>query len=176
MTVALFLVGGIREQSILLFAFFGQSATMFTGLLVEISGEPQWNCDAMSYKGFSSKKTAGPGCGWKQPLVKRLAPFWVGLYVYIPTWVTYLMSYYRNVEKAWECCERKPPDWVPAILWTQILIFSLFTVPVIIYQSIDPRHYWSSELVYCFLSLTAKVVLNAVLLAQVFLLGRLDPF
>ena len=176
MTVALFMVGGIREQSILLFAFFGQSATMFTGLLVEIAGEPEWNRTALSYKGYSSVPNENGRKGWKQPLAKRLAPFCVGVYMYVPTWVTYMMSYYRNVDKAWNCCERKPPDWVPLILWAQILIFSTFTFPVVIYQCLNPKHYWWTEIIYCFLSLTAKLVLNGVLLAQVFLLGRLDTF
>lgn len=176
MTVALFIVGGVREQSVLLFAFFGQSATMLTGLLVEVSGEPEWNHARPSYRGCSGTRSPGGAYGWKQPLAKRLAPFWVGLYMYVPTWATYMISYERNVEKAWQCCQRKPPDWVPVILWTQILIFSSFTFPIVIYQCLNPKYYWHTEILYCFLSLTAKVTLNGVLLAQVFLLGRLDNF
>tara|TARA_B100001175_G_C19492006_1_gene633151 strand:+ start:947 stop:2047 length:1101 start_codon:yes stop_codon:yes gene_type:complete len=162
MNVALFLISGVRERTILWFAFFMQSAVCLCGLLTELGAGVEVS---------TNKKKK-----WKGGPLRRLAPFIVGCYLYVPLWVFYVMSYDRNVMEAWETRQMSPPSWVPYIIAAQIGIFSLFTFPVLIFQFLNPDHYWITELIYAVLSLTSKTVLNATLLANVIRLGSTDKW
>lgn len=158
MSIALLLVGGIREVTIMLLVFVGQATTMTCGFLVESSANP-------TYEGAS---------GWGRSLSSRLAPFWVGCLSMVPTWVAFIYAFYSNVGRAKERRGVEPPSWVYAIIWAEVALFTSFTFPILWYQSRHPKHYWKTELWYSVLSLVAKLVLNGTLMAQVFIRGRLD--
>ena len=157
MLVALLFVTGLHEMSILLLAFFLQSGCMWCGFLVEFYSTPgpkrDWN--GVSY--------------WR-----RIVPYWLGLYLYIPGWVVFLWTFYQNVREAREVHDRGPPQWVQLILWGEISIFSTFAVPILVFQAQHPKYYWWTEAIYSVLSLVAKVILNGVLLSNVIVVGRLE--
>lgn len=163
MNVALFLVSGIRERTVLGLTGFMQSAVCLCGLLSEVQSQPIWTPATSSFE-------------WTRPLWRRLSAVCVGLYLYVALWMFYLLIYYRNVDEARSTRELKPPAWVPFIVWAQILVFSLFTFPIVVYQCRHPKHYWQTELIYATLSLTAKTLLNGTLLANVIRLGGTDQW
>ena len=161
MTMSLLLVGGVRDLTVLFLTFTAQSATMACGYLTEQLNRPEPDPEG--------------GRRWPQrPWAERLAPFWVGCYIHFPSWIVFLFSFYDSVSKAKERFDQEPPQWVYALVWSQFLLFTSFTFPLMIYQKLPPRYYWQTELVYSVLSLVCKCVLNGLMLANVFFLGRLD--
>lgn len=164
MAVALLLIGGIREVTILVLVVAGQAVTMTCGLLVEQVAVP-------TYENGDGEKSL---YGWNLPLFSRLAPFWTGVLSMVPTWAVFVYAFYSNVAKGRERRDVQPPDWVQLIIWSEVALFTSFTFPLLWYQGQHPRNYWKTELIYSILSLASKLVLNGTLLAQVFLVGRLD--
>lgn len=158
MAIALLLISGIRDVTILSLVLSGQAVTMTCGFLVEIMAIPTYKTDY----------------GWNLPLSYRLAPFWTGCLSMVPTWVVFIYSFYSNVAKGRERRDVDPPGWVQLIIWTEVVLFTSFTFPILWYQARHPKSYWKTELWYTILSLTAKLTLNGTLLAQVFVRGRLD--
>ena len=59
------------------------------------------------------------------------------------------------------------PSWVDGVIYGTVLIFWSFTFPQIIFQYLPPGFYWGTELIYCLLSLTAKLYLGTFLLINV---------
>jgi hypothetical protein len=162
MAVALLALTGVRDQSALVLTFVGQSVTMLCGLLTELLNRPVSGTDGIERV-------------WPPiPLAGRFAPFLVGCWAYVPTWVVYFVTFATSADAAWECCRRSPPVWVIWLLATQVGLFSIFTIPLIVFQLLPPKHYVWAEVVYALLSLTSKTALNGTLLAQVIVLGRLQ--
>ena len=165
MTTSILLVGGVRELGILFLTFTSQSATMPLGYVTELLAA------LPPLRDEDDPKKRAWGRGWWA----RMAPFLVGLYVHLPTWIVFLFTFYDSVAKAAERFDRSPPPWVYAIVWSQFLLFTSFTIPIFVYQTFGgPNDYWQTEVWYSVLSLAAKLVLNGLLLANVFIVGRLD--
>ena len=59
-------------------------------------------------------------------------------------------------------------------IYGTIIIFWSFTVVQLIFQALPPNFYWGSELIYCALSLTAKLYLGWFLLLNVVLTDNAD--
>ena len=60
-----------------------------------------------------------------------------------------------------------PDGCLCAQIWGTIIIFWSFTVVQIIFQKLNPAHYWGTELIYCALSLSAKLYLGWFLMINV---------
>lgn len=183
MTIALYLVGGIREQNTILLTLVLQSATMITGLLTEVYSKPLYpderptpaQIDSMvSNPKLQAELQQRLKANWIGSYTLRLSAYLLGWWCYVPLWWNFLSTFYDFIEAADKCCNRAPPDWVPVIIWSEVFVFTLFAIPLPIYQWWPPRYYWQTELIYSCLSLISKVLLNGILLSQVFLLGRLD--
>ena len=67
--------------------------------------------------------------------------------------------------------DRDVPGFVYAIVGGEVALFSIFVIPLVVFQTSYDRWetYWWSEVVYCTLSLTSKVFLNGMMLAYVFI-------
>ena len=61
----------------------------------------------------------------------------------------------------------RSPEWVNGAIYGTVIIFWSFTVVQIIFQYLPPGFYWGSELIYCVLSLSAKLYLGFFLLVNV---------
>lgn len=163
MAVALLLIGGIREVTIMFLVFFGQATCMTAGYLIENGAVPVYDTD---------------GSWQPAKFMQRIAPFWTGCLAMFPAWAAFIYAFYTNVERAKQDRDVQPPSWVYSIIWAQVGLFSSFTVPIFVYQTRSPRHYWRTELWYSVLSLVAKLVLNGVCIGYsnpIFLQSRLSP-
>lgn len=165
MLFAMQTAAGIREINVLGLTFFSQSGVMLCGLLTELYSRICYECDDSKTK-YKLKWTRRD---WRE----RLIPFFVGCYLYVPAWVVFIASFYRNSGDNRDLTGRGAPDFVYGIIWGEFAVFSLFTFPIVIGQMHeDPSKYWMTEVAYSFLSLAAKVLLNSLLLANVFMVRR----
>lgn len=161
MAIALLLIGGVRDVTIMFLVFFGQMTCMTCGYVLERGAVPSYD-------------TSNENKGWVLPFWARVLPFWTGCLAMFPAWTAFIYAFYSNISRQSERHNVEPPSWVYAIIWAQVCLFSAFTVPIIWYQNKPPSDYWKTELWYSILSLVAKLVLNGTLLSRVFLTGRLD--
>ena len=67
-----------------------------------------------------------------------------------------------------EITDRTIPPWVNAAIYGTVFIFFSFAIVQMIFQRLPPGFYWGTELIYCFLSLTAKLYLGWFILINVF--------
>ena len=58
------------------------------------------------------------------------------------------------------------PGYIIGAVVSTFVIFSSFTIAQLVYQFRAPKYYWQSELVYCALSATSKIVLGSILLVR----------
>ena len=155
MMIAMALTAGVYDVNVLGLLFFLQMCTMYFGWLTEWGARPakqSWEIKSV----------------WS-----RLLPFFFGVVPYTAAWVVFIAQFNRNVyenEKR-NTSDRTMPSYVYAIVYSEVVIFSLFAIPLVVYQKKSPQHYWQSELWYSFLSLTSKTVLNGILLSSVFIVG-----
>lgn len=119
MAIALLLIGGIREVTVMFLVFFGQAVCMTCGYLVENGAVPNYESES----------------GWELPWTDRMAPFATGCLAMFPTWTAFIYAFYSNVSKASDRRNVNPPDWVYAIIWTQLGLFFSFTFPIVWYRS-----------------------------------------
>lgn len=80
-------------------------------------------------------------------------------------WAVLIHSFVYNLQDA----PRTPPDWVYAIVFSQVGLFSLFGFVQManLYSDTGPSWFYEGELTYQLLSLTAKAVLGGILIANV---------
>lgn len=176
MTLSLLVISGMRDQSLLLLCFFAQLATMPCGFATELNATPRRDKEGKEVLVDPSDKLKSPwNRGWEQPLSKRLVPFWIGVVVHAPTWIVFLLQFFMSVDRIEARNENvRVPDFVYSIVIGQVVLFTSFTFPLVVYQCLPPKYYWHTELIYTILSFTAKTLLNGQMLANVILIGRLD--
>lgn len=104
---------------------------------------------------------------WTAPL-QRLGPWLLGWIPYLFAWVLVLNQYYYSISKI-PNEDNKPPDWVGALLFTEIVVFSCFGIVQFAQQltNCGCYYYWVGELVYIILSLTAKMILGITLILNI---------
>lgn len=108
---------------------------------------------------------------WRSLLaaVQRLGPHFLGWIPYIVMW----SIVWDNFAYSTRDPDRRPPDFVALIIWSEIIIFSSFAVCQILQQSSDwgCRKYWVLELTYVALSILGKGMLGGILLANILLIS-----
>ena len=175
MTTPLLIICGIRDEIVLILCFVAQSATMPCGYLTELAASPRRNDSGYVVGDAPGEvRSAWWNAGWQEPLSKRIAPFLLGIYIHAPTWGVFLYTFYSNVSKEEKLSGLSPPDWVYGAVIGQVILFTSFTFPLVIYQTKSPHKYWQTEMIYAVLSLVAKTVLNGQMLANVLIVGRLQ--
>lgn len=154
MAVAICLTAGIRDVNLLAAGFFLQMSTILFGWLTEVLAKPN----------HGGKQWAGV------PLLSRLLPYFFGWVPYICAWTIFVAQFFRNVKAAEDSNPdgQRMPDFVYVIVLSEVAVFSLFAIPLPLFQGQDPKKYYQSEVWYSFLSLTSKTLLNGLLLANVF--------
>jgi hypothetical protein len=104
---------------------------------------------------------------WCQPRSTRLIFHVLGYIPQCSAWLIILLNFYGETAT-------KAPDFVYAIVWTELALFFSFGF-VQLYQIFSyPRDYYKGEIVYQFLSFGAKGLLGVILLINVLILGSYD--
>lgn len=103
--------------------------------------------------------------------LQRLGPHLLAWVPYLIVWYVVLNTFIFSMDQADP--DRRAPAWVIWAIVGQMVLFSCFALVQILQQSTDwgCRNYWLLELTYIVLSLTAKVLLGAFLLANVLLVS-----
>ena len=70
--------------------------------------------------------------------------------------------------------ENGPPDFVYAIIWSELVFFFSFGGVQLWQQCVRPSRYWRGEVAYQLLSLLAKGVLGSILIFNVLMLSNFD--
>jgi hypothetical protein len=104
--------------------------------------------------------------------IHRLTPHLFGYIPYAFAWTPLLHQFLHSVSNA----EQGPPDFVYAIIYSQIALFSSFGVTqfVSLWRNDGPSVYYYNELSYAVLSLCAKGVLGLILMINVLVYDSFD--
>lgn len=127
----------------------------------------------LATEAWSRPKKNGGDDGYVWPndtFLRRMLPHAFGYVPMIGAWVMmikFLETGKHDVKKLTERDDLNMPDWVNVVLYGTVAIFWCFSFVQILFQYISPKFYWRSELVYCALSLTAKLYLGLFLLINV---------
>ena len=131
--------------------------------------------------------------------VYRMLPHVIGIFPYVTVWVVVLNGFFSQLEDlkiAQPDIYERIPEWVTAAIAGTVIVFTLFTfrklchphlslncIPNVPfppptaqwwYQWLPPHHYWKTELWYCALSATSKLLLGILLYVNVVLVGSVD--
>jgi hypothetical protein len=95
---------------------------------------------------------------------------------YAPAWIVFFANFYASTDKTSEVRGKEPPEWVQSLMITVFVMFSSFTLPLVLYQlrRPSPSTYWHTEVYYSVLSLVCKTTLNLTLVSRVIAGGSLD--
>jgi len=162
MAVAICLTAGIRDVNLLAAGFFLQMSTILFGWLTEVFATPIYDHENNT-RSWATKS-----------VFSRLLPYFFGWIPYICAWAIFVAQFFRNVKAAKDSNPDglRMPDFVYVIVLSEVLVFSLFAIPLPLYQAQEPNKYYQSEIWYAFLSLTSKTLLNGLLLANVFVFSN----
>ena len=142
----------IREYTLLFALAMLIASTMPYGALTELVATP-----------------ASPTT-WVQPLGTRLLPHVLGYVPQVSAWTILLINFYDQAYAG----ERGPPDFVYAIVWSQLVLFFSFGLVQLVQQCAQPRYYYLGEIAYQALSLGCKGLLGLLLLSNVLVLSSFD--
>jgi len=99
--------------------------------------------------------------------VRRMVPHVIGWFPMTAAWVMIINALEVARRDLEDVSDQVIPDWVYGAIWGTVVIFWSFTVVQILFQFYAPGYYWGTELIYCTLSLTAKLYLGWFLLINV---------
>lgn len=127
------------------------ATTMFFGFWVEREGRP-----------------ASP-TEWSRPLWLRVYPWFLGHVPQVAAWLILVLQFYDNGLDS-----RDVPDFVHAILWSELVLFFSFGAASLLSQLRTPAEFYQGELLFQILSLLSKGLLGILLLSNVLMLQRFD--
>lgn len=166
------LLAGIgRNEAVAASGFVLMAVTMFHGYFTELLSRPD---PASGGTRWIGQRTDGFDF---QNYLWRMHPHLLGTLPYFSAWTICYKGYQDILD---DLRERFTDvgDLIPAFLVAAFVAvfatFSLFSFTQIYYQMRAPVHYWKSELVYCVLSLTSKLILSILLLVNVLVLTRAE--
>jgi hypothetical protein len=140
---------------------------------LRIISQDQWTLDRPLYDIQSTNTVVGAESDYfvqgqrRQNFVRRMIPHIFGWFSMMAAWVilcTHLEWAKHDLAKITDV---EIPAWVNGAIYGTVIIFWSFTFPQIIFQYLPPGFYWGTELIYCVMSLTAKLYLGIFLLINV---------
>jgi len=168
MMAVLTVISGGRNQTDLASIWVLMSTTMAMGFLTELASRPDESSGGERWQGELQDRSNRFSC-----YVRRMAPHVVGFFPYFSAWAILYSIYIttlNDIEEAFPDIDEAIPRYIIAALTSTFAIFSTFTFTQIVAQWRRPGDYWTTEPIYALLSMTSKVVLGAILIAN--LLGR----
>ena len=141
---------------------------------LKIISQDQWTLDRPLYDIKATNTIVGAESDYfvqkqrRQNFARRMIPHIFGWFTMSAAWViivVHLEWARHDLSKLSD--DFSIPSWVDGVIYGTVLIFWSFTFPQIIFQFLPPGFYWGTELIYCVLSLTAKLYLGTFLLINV---------
>lgn len=142
---------GVRGRDVLLGTAALISVTMAFGHWTEVRARPRSD-DA-----------------WELPLLRRLLPWALGHLPQLVAWLLAILQFYDN---SWDIS--RVPDFVHAIIWSELALFWAFGVAALVSQVGAPKHFYRGEIGFQILSLVSKGLLGILLIVNVLMLSRFD--
>ena len=109
--------------------------------------------------------------------IYRMIPHTIGIFTYVTAWVILLNHFFTQLEdlkKLEPDVYEMIPQWITIAVAGTAIVFTLFTFPQMWYQWVAPSNYWKTEIWYCILSATAKMLLGMLLYVNVIYVGDVD--
>ena len=109
--------------------------------------------------------------------MRRQVPYFLGWFPFMTyvIVVVYHLEYQKYMLNEETAGDLTIPSWVNAALYGTIMLFASFAVVMPVFQYLPPSFYWGSEIMYCILSLTAKLWLGSLIMVNVIMQeGRAD--
>lgn len=175
MMLGICLLTGLREQNALASVFILCWATMLTGFYTELYSIPVE--DRESWVGDFAVLGRNARVQRQLNYVRRMLPAIFGIFLYCGMWVIVLHNFLQQLDDLKERdydLYKKVPAFVPWVVVGSAVIFSLFTIPLVVFQWRKPKFYYQTEFWYCLLSLTAKSYLGGLLYAFVLRAGSFE--
>lgn len=140
---------------------------------LKIISQDQWTLDRPLYDIKATNTVVGAESDYfvqaqrRQNYFRRMVPHVFGWFTMMSAWVIITVHLEWAKHDLAKITDREIPSWVSGAVYGTVIIFWSFTIPQIIFQYLPPGFYWGSELIYCLLSLTAKLYLGIFLLINV---------
>jgi len=140
---------------------------------LKLISQDQWTLDRPLYDIQSTNTVVGAESDYfvqaqrRQNFVRRMIPHIFGWFTMAAAWVIIVTHLEWARHDLAKITDISIPSWVDGAIYGTVLIFWSFTFPQIIFQYLPPGFYWGTELLYCVLSLTAKLYLGIFLLINV---------
>ena len=103
----------------------------------------------------------------RQNFVRRMIPHIFGWFTMMAAWIIIITHLEWARHDLAKISDVTIPPWVDGVIYGTVIIFWSFTLVQVIFQYLPPGFYWGSELIYCVLSLSAKLYLGSFLLINV---------
>ena len=175
MMLGISLLVGLREQNALASVFILCWGTMLTGYFTEVYSHPLADLNGWEHDDAALGRTRNSQRVLNY--VRRMMLTVFGIFLYIAMWCIVLNAFLQGLDDLRRQDKElydKMPGFVPWAVFGTFIIFSLFTLPLLRYQWLPPRHYWRTEIWYCLLSLTAKSFLGGLLYSFVLRAGSFE--
>ena len=140
---------------------------------LKIISQDQWTLDRPLYDIKATNTVVGAESDYfvqaqrRQNFFRRMVPHVFGWFTMMAAWVIIIVHLEWAKHDLGKITDREIPSWVNGAIYGTVIIFWSFTIPQILFQYLPPGFYWGSELIYCLLSLTAKLYLGIFLLVNV---------
>ena len=140
---------------------------------LKLISQDQWNMDRPLYDAQKTDTLLGTESDLyvrqqrEQNYLRRMVPHVLGWFPCTAAWVILIVHLEWAKHDLSLVTDREIPEWVNGAIYGTVIIFWSFTVVQIIFQYLPPGFYWGSELIYCVLSLSAKLYLGFFLLVNV---------
>ena len=141
---------------------------------LKLISQDQWTLDRPLYDIKATNTVVGAESDYfvqaqrRQNFVRRMIPHVFGWFTMSAAWIIIVVHLeWARHDLAKLSDDISIPSWVDGVIYGTVLIFWSFTFPQIIFQFLPPGFYWGTELIYCVLSLTAKLYLGTFLLINV---------
>tara|TARA_Y100000768_G_scaffold241623_1_gene183113 strand:+ start:453 stop:1781 length:1329 start_codon:yes stop_codon:yes gene_type:complete len=186
MMISIAITTGIADQNTLLGIFALGFVTMWCGFFTELVSRPARNAagkvDYDRWEGDPNPLSEEDKRGPKREQMerehlrarianygKRMFPHIIGIIPYSAAWFMIINGWTELMDDLNLCDEvgEGMPDFVPYIVYGCFTVFSFFTFVQWRYQWTAPKHYWRTELWYCVLSATSKIMLGLLLFMNV---------
>ena len=153
------MITGLRDFNSMLGVFMLSFTTMMLGIITEMLSRPdgrdKWagDPDPVPWEEFNTGAFAAKFRSYSW----RMFPHFIGWFPYIAAWFIVLGNFFRQIDDLPDDLQDRIPWFVPWAIYGTAVVFTTFAFVQIYFQWAPPDRYWKTEVLYCILSLSAKL-------------------